>query len=120
MRLEHAAAYFRDFVKYLGAECGEMYHNPATGLSSYFLSFDCGTRLEIMSRPELAESSKASACVGYAHIAFAVGNREKVDELTELLRRDGFSVVSGPRITGDGYYESCISGHEGIEIELTA
>ena len=42
-----------------------------------------------------------------------------MDELTERLSRDGFDTVSGPRITGDGYYESCIAGFEGNLIELT-
>ena len=56
---------------------------------------------------------------GYAHIAFSVGSREKVDALTERLRSDGFKVVSGPRTTGDGYYESCIVVIEGNQIEIT-
>ena len=41
---------------------------------------------------------------GYAHIAFSVGNKERVDELTERLRSDGFEAVNGPRTTGDGYF----------------
>lgn len=28
-------------------------------------------------------------------------------------------IVSGPRTTGDGYYESCIVGIEGNQIEIT-
>lgn len=28
--------------------------------------------------------------------------------MTEELRTAGYEVVSGPRTTGDGYYESCI------------
>ncbi len=56
---------------------------------------------------------------GYAHIAFSVGNRQRVDELTQLLKDDGYEVVSGPRVTGDGYYESCIVGIEGNQIEIT-
>ena len=45
---------------------------------------------------------------GYVHIAFSLGSKERVDELTEELRAAGYEVVSGPRTTGDGYYESCI------------
>lgn len=44
------------------------------------------------------------------------------DVLTSLQRRlsaDGYMVVSGPRTTGDGYYETCILGPEGIQIEVT-
>lgn len=53
------------------------------------------------------------------YIAFSVGSEEKVNELTERLRKDGFEVFSGPRMTGDGYYESCIIGLEGNQIEVT-
>jgi lactoylglutathione lyase len=56
---------------------------------------------------------------GYVHLAFSVGSKEKVDELTERLKQDGCEVISGPRTTGDGYYESCIIGIEGNQMELT-
>lgn len=55
---------------------------------------------------------------GYIHLAFSVGGKKEVDELTNTLRADGFTVVSGPRVTGDGYYESCIEGFEGNLIEI--
>ena len=47
------------------------------------------------------------------HMPFSVGSKEKVDELTLMLSKDGYSVVSGPRVIGDGYYESYIVGVEG-------
>lgn len=53
------------------------------------------------------------------HIAFSVGSKEKVDLLTEKLKAAGYDVISGPRTTGDGYYESCIIGIEGNQIEIT-
>ena len=56
---------------------------------------------------------------GYAHIAFSVGSKEKVDELTAQLKADGYEAVSGPRTTGDGYYESCMVAIEGNQIEIT-
>ena len=56
---------------------------------------------------------------GYIHLAFSVGSKEKVDELTEILKNDGYEVLSRPRTTGDGYYESCILGIEGNQIEIT-
>ncbi|MDO5338095.1 MAG: hypothetical protein Q4E89_11700, partial [Eubacteriales bacterium] len=56
---------------------------------------------------------------GLIHIAFSVGSKEKVNELTARLKADGYEIVSGPRTTGDGYYESCIIGIEGNQIELT-
>ena len=51
--------------------------------------------------------------------AFSVGSKEKVDSLTAELKAAGYEVVSGPRITGDGYYESCIVAIEGNQIEIT-
>ena len=53
------------------------------------------------------------------HIAFSVGSKERVDELTAQMKQDGYEVISGPRTTGDGYYESCIIGVEGNQIEIT-
>ena len=123
--IDHAALYVRDleacrdfFVKYFGARANQGYHNQATGFRSYFLTFLGGTRLEIMTRPELALMPKDNF-VGYAHVALSVGSAEQVDALTAALRADGYEVTSGPRTTGDGYYESCIAGPEGILVEIS-
>lgn len=72
-----------------------------------------------MTRSELTEEGKDPMRTGLAHLAFSVGSREKVDKLTERLRGDGYEVVSGPRTTGDGYYESCILAVENNLIEVT-
>ena len=126
MKLDHIALYVKDlenartfFIRYFGATSNEMYHNPRTGLKTYFLSFGEGARLEIMERPDMVECEKSPLRTGYIHMAFSVGGKERVDELTEQLRVDGYAVVSGPRTTGDGYYESCVEGPEGNLIEIT-
>ena len=126
MKIEHIALYVNDlektrnfFMKYLGAKSNEGYHNLITSFRSYFLSFDDGARLEIMNKPEMPDLPKELARTGYAHIAFSVGSKASVDTLTERLKGDGYQVVSGPRTTGDGYYESCIRGIEGNLIEIT-
>ena len=126
MRISHIAMYVRDlevvkefYIRFFGAKAGELYHNPKTGLKSYFLSFDDGARLEIMNKPEMPDLPKELARMGYAHIAFSVGSKEKVDALTIELKTDGYEVISGPRTTGDGYYESCIVAIEGNQIEIT-
>ena len=75
--------------------------------------------LEVMTKPEMVNQEKPPNRMGYSHIAFSVGSKEKVDELTVELRKAGFEVVSGPRTTGDGYYESCIVVIEGKQIEIT-
>lgn len=126
MKIEHVALYVNDlegarnfFIKYLDAKSNDGYHNPRTDFRSYFLTFDDGARLEIMQKPEMVDLPKEAARTGYAHIAFSVGSKEKVDALTTELKADGYEVVSGPRITGDGYYESCIVAIEGNQIEIT-
>lgn len=126
MTIEHVALYVRDleaardfFLRYLGASSNQLYHNPKTGFSSYFLSFGGGARLELMSKPDVEDQSLALARMGYIHVAFRLGSAEQVDELTARLQADGYPVVSGPRTTGDGYYESCIVAIEGNQIELT-
>jgi len=73
-----------------------------------------------MHHPDMCDTKKEIMRTGLIHIAFSVGSKEKVDELTQTLKNDGYEVLSGPRITGDGYYESCIVGIEGNQIEITA
>lgn len=126
MRIEHVAMYVNDlekakdfFVKYLDGKSNEGYHNPNTDFRSYFISFDDGTRLEIMNKPDMDDQKKQLNRTGYAHIAFSVGTKEEVDRLTGRLKADGYEVISGPRITGDGYYESCIVVIEDNQIEIT-
>ena len=72
-----------------------------------------------MNKPCMSDDKKDLDRTGYAHLAFSVGSTERVDELTEQIRNAGYEVVSGPRTTGDGYYESCIVAFEGNQIELT-
>ena len=86
---------------------------------SYFLSFDDGARLEIMNKPGIKDCSDQATRNGFIHLAFSVGSKEKVDSLTAQLKADGFDVVSGPRTTGDGYYESCVQAIENNLIEIT-
>ena len=72
-----------------------------------------------MTKPGMEDPDKPLNRTGYAHIAFSVGSKEKVDKLTNKLRSSGYEVVSGPRTTGDGYYESCIIAIEGNQVEIT-
>ena len=127
MRIDHAALFCRDleqmrqfFIDYFDAHSNEQYHNPRTGLRTYILSFTEGsTRLELMQRPDVQDADPSQPAIGYVHLSFAVGSKKNVDQLTSRLAADGYSVTSGPRTTGDGYYESCILGPEGIQIEVT-
>lgn len=126
MGIEHVAMYVNDleaarefFEKYFSAQSNDLYHNKTTDFRSYFLTFDQGSRLEIMTKPGMEDAEKSLARTGLIHVAFQVGSKEKVDELTNQLREDGYEVVSGPRTTGDGYYESCVVALEGNQIEIT-
>ncbi|WP_338418405.1 VOC family protein [Microbacterium telephonicum] len=51
--------------------------------------------------------------------AFSVGSVEEVDGLTERLAQAGHPVVSGPRTTGAGYYESVVRDTEADLVEIT-
>ncbi len=126
MKIEHTALYVNDlenarnfFIKYFGAVSNDGYHNEKTDFRSYFLSFDDGARSEIMKKPQMTDGTKELAHTGYIHMAFSVGSMENVDKLTRQLKADGYEVLSGPRTTGDGYYESCIIGIEGNQIEIS-
>ena len=126
MKIDHFAMYVNDleavkdfFVRYFNAVSNEMYHNKKTDLKSYFLSFEDGSRLEIMTRPGLVDEQKNPLRCGLIHLAMSVGSKEKVDTLTETLRNDGYQLASGPRTTGDGCYESCFYGPENNLIEIT-
>ena len=126
MKIEHIAMYVNEleaardfFVKYLGGVSNDGYQNKTTGFKSYFISFDDGARLEIMNKPSMDNIAKSANRTGYIHIAFSVGSVEEVDRLTSEFKDAGFEVLSGPRTTGDGYYESSIVGFEGNLIEIT-
>ena len=126
MKIEHIAMYVNEletardfFVKYLGCESNDGYHNEKTGFRSFFIRFEDGARLEIMNKPSMEDIEKPVNRTGYIHIAFSVGSVEEVDRLTRQFREDGYEILSGPRTTGDGYYESCIVGIEGNQIEIT-
>lgn len=126
MRIEHIAMYVNDlektkafFEKYFHAKSNSGYHNKTTDFRSYFLTFEDGARLEIMNKPNMDDDEKSLLRTGFIHLAFSVGSKERVDELTSLMKADGYEVISGPRTTGDGYYESCVVGIEGNQIEIT-
>ena len=127
MKIDHIALYCRDlegmkefFEKYFGGKANNLYHNPRTNLCTYILTFPDGqSRLEIMTRPEVEGNNENIYHVGFIHLSFSVGSKENVDKLTSMRNADGYQTLSGPRITGDGYYESCVKGLEGILIEIT-
>ena len=127
MKIDHTAVYARDlertktyYEQYFGAKSSSQYHNPKTGLKTYFLTFGNGSRLEIMHKPNLPKIGIDGEHLGYIHLAFSAGSNEAVNCLTNILRNDGYKIFSEPRTTGDGYYESCVSDPDGNRIEIIA
>jgi lactoylglutathione lyase len=127
MKIDHVALYCLDlegmkefFIRYFNGVPNDIYHNPKTGLKTYILSFEgSDARLELMTRPEVENEEENIYRHGFIHLSFSVGSEKMVDSLTKVLNEDGYQVLSGPRTTGDGYYESCIVGPEKIQIEIT-
>jgi lactoylglutathione lyase len=128
MRVEHVALWTRDiersrafYERYFGARAGALYRSATRpGFASYFLTFpEGGSRLELMSVPELVAAPGTTA-VGYAHLALTVGSREGVEALAGRMRAEGVRVVSGPRQTGDGYFEAVVEDPDGNAVEITA
>jgi lactoylglutathione lyase len=128
VRVDHVALWTRDlerlrefYERYFGARAGAQYRSATRpGFASYFLTFpDGGGRLELMTRPD-AEAPAASRGFGYAHVAVAVGSPADVEALTARMRSDGVRVLSGPRRTGDGYFEAVVEDPDGNEVEVVA
>lgn len=121
MRIEYVAVYVNDlekaksfFIKYFDGVSNDGYHNINTGFRSYFIAFVDGTRLELMNKPEMVDDEKTLARTGYIHIAFSLGSKEAVDELTDHMRSDGYEVVSGPRTTVTVITKAVSSGLKAI------
>lgn len=128
MKIEHVAIWVNDlevmrsfYERYFEARAGEKYVNPKKNFQSYFLSFSSGCRLELMTMPGIPKSGNDvyKQFTGLVHFALSTGSRERVDQLTEILRKDGFEIVGEPRLTGDGYYESVVLDPEQNRIEIT-
>lgn len=122
--LGHAALHVEDldavcafYTTHLGATQGAGYHNPRTGLRTYFLSFEGGGRLEVMTRPGY-DRPRDERALGYHHVAFHLGSRDAVDAFVQRLRDAGIEPVDGPRVTGDGYYEAVVLDPEGHRVEV--
>lgn len=126
MRIGHLALWCRDleglkafYETRLGGVAGPHYHNPAKNFTSYFLRFEGGASLELMHSPH-HQAPDSQDRTGWAHLAFEVESEDEVDRLSRELQAAGVTVLSGPRRTGDGYYESLLQDPEGNLIELVA
>lgn len=130
--IDHAAIWVadlddaRDFYSHwFNGHSNGLYENPETGLRTHILHFaDAlearrGTRLELMTRPDVAALGKEKG-LGWAHVSFKLDDREQVDRLAANMTEAGVRVVDGPRETGDGYYEASVLDPEGNTVEILA
>ena len=129
MKISHVAIWtynlegMRNFyIHYFDASSGEPYFNHTKNYKSYFITFGGDCSLELMQMPGITKTKNDTRkqFSGLIHFAIKIGSRRKVDELTEQLRKDGFTIIGAPRTTGDGFYESVILDPEGNRIELVA
>lgn len=127
MRIEHIAIWTKDieklksfYTEYFGTTSNNKYVNINKQFQSYFLSFDSGCRIEIMQMPDVMVKEKCEVkLIGLTHFAVSVGSKERVIALTDRIRQDGYKVLSEPRTTGDGYFESVVFDPDGNSVEIT-
>ena len=126
MHIAHVGVFVQDldkivafYKRYFDVKVSDLYHNEKTSFSSHILSFDDGAKLEVCSRDDLRDVDRSGYPCGFQHIAISLGSEQDVDELTERIADDGYDHLDGPRVTGDGYYESVVADPEGNLIELT-
>ncbi len=129
MFIDHVAIWTKDlekikdfYQKYFNFESNDKYKNEQKKFESYFLSCENGSRVELMKMPGIPENKNDSIkqYIGITHIAINVNGRDNVNEITEKLKIDGYEIISFPRETGDGYYESCVLDPEGNRVEIVA
>lgn len=126
MQLTHIAIWTNElersrefYVKYFNGTSNEKYVNPKKGFASYFITFEGGASLEIMQRTDVTEE-RSGLFIGLAHFAFSVGSKEKVNEMIEMFRREGYNITGEPRTTGDGFYEGSVEDPDGNIVEVIA
>jgi lactoylglutathione lyase len=126
MHINHVAIWVSDLEKmkefycaFFNGQPNEKYRNESKGFESYFISFGNGARLELMRMKTRTGKAADTDCIGLTHIALSVGSKSMVDSLTQKIQAAGFALVSNPRTTGDGYYESVVCDPEGNVLEIT-
>lgn len=130
MKLEHIALWTKNleemkdfYMEYLNGKPGPKYsseHEFSSLFQSYFLTFDAGSRLEIMEMDTIPDiNTQRKECIGLTHLAFSLSKVEEVQQLTQRIKDNGYQVVLEPHFTGDGYYESCVLDPDGNRVEIT-
>jgi len=129
MNLEHVAIWTDQleklkeyYIKYFSAIANDKYTNTIKNFHSYFLSFKSGARLELMTMPGIPGNLNDTVKTqhkGIIHLAFGVDSVDEVNKKAQQLQEDGFPILSGPRKTGDGYYEFETLDPDNNRLEVT-
>lgn len=129
MKIDHVAIWTDElerlknyYVRYFEGKPGLKYTNEKKDFHSYFISFKSGSRLEIMTIPGVADNldnEKKQYQKGINHLAFGMETMQEVDQKAKQLMADGYKILSGPRRTGDGYYEFETLDPDENRIEVT-
>lgn len=115
--LDAAATFWRELFD---ARVGEPYRSARReGFVSRFVTLPGGGAVELMTGPWLDAAEGGAERVGWDHVAVSLGSREAVDALAARCAREG-RLVSGPRMTGDGFYEAVLAMPEGTRVEITS
>ncbi|MDM2754532.1 VOC family protein [Citrobacter sp. Cpo086] len=127
MKIAHMALWTQDveqqarfWVSFFDGKINEKYcsrTNP--GFESYFVKIGEDIAIELMTKPGLVGQQPDNNRCGWVHLAISVGSSENVDAMAKRAKEQGI-LVSGPRTTGDGYYEAVIHDPDGNLIEIVA
>ncbi|MGI6110407.1 MAG: VOC family protein [Eubacteriaceae bacterium] len=96
------------YVKYFGATPSKEFIDTESGLPSYYLTFDDGSRVEILNRPEITRMAKNHIDLGYIRVSYMLDSREEVDKLANRLQSDGYAIIQQPKETPDGFYDCVV------------
>ncbi|ATF49368.1 VOC family protein [Citrobacter freundii] len=127
MKIAHMALWTQDlerqarfWITFLGGEINEKYASKTNpGFESYFVKIGESIAIELMTKPGLSQAVPDNNTTGWVHLAISVGGVENVDSISMRAKQQGI-LVSGPRTTGDGYYEAVIHDPDGNLIEIVA
>lgn len=129
MVIEHVAIWtgqlelLKDYYTFFfDGRSNEKYTNDKKQFHSYFISFKSGARLELMEMPNIPDNTNDRVTAqhkGIIHLAFGLDTMKEVDEKALQLKAAGFPILSGPRRTGDGYYEFETLDPDNNRIEVT-
>ncbi|MEW5280690.1 VOC family protein [Citrobacter freundii] len=127
MKIAHMALWTQDleqqarfWVSFFDGKINEKYCSKTNpGFESYFVKIGEDIAIELMTKPGLVVQQPDNNRCGWVHLAISVGGNENVDAVAMQAQEQGI-LVSGPRTTGDGYYEAVIRDPDGNLIEIVA